>query len=92
VLSGEGREGEERCASPALVLPPPPTGRDYPVSRGGLLGIVFYCDDEVKAEASQWSQSSRTPPSLRGGLPSARGSAVRQIRPLCDVCVCARVG
>jgi hypothetical protein len=34
VLSGEGREGEERCASPALVLPPPPTGRDYPVSRG----------------------------------------------------------
>jgi len=23
VLSGEGREGEERCASPALVLPPP---------------------------------------------------------------------
>ena len=25
-------------------------------------GLYFYCDDEVKAGESQWSQSSRTPP------------------------------
>ena len=52
----------ERCSPPyraaSLALPllmPGSAG----VEMGGL---YFYCDDEVKAGESQWSQSSRTPP------------------------------